>query len=137
MRSVASQFLEACRYGQCRLYTRRSFQRREMVDRCVRVFDLRLHFANNEVIALERQVFADMWREKDKKKKKKKASKDRHYAFSVSNIFLFVFRKISHSLQISGAGPSRSKKYEKDPNKALQEFVRRQNDTTSDVSVCC
>jgi hypothetical protein len=58
-----------------------------MVDRCVRVFDLRLHFANNEVIALERQVFADMWREKDKKKKKKKASKDRHYAFSVSNIF--------------------------------------------------
>jgi hypothetical protein len=100
------------------------------------VFDLSLHFANYQVIAQERQSFADMWREKDKKKKKK-ASKDRHYAFTVSNIFWFVFRKISHSLQISGAGPSRSKKYEKDPNKALQEFVRRQNDTASDVSICC
>jgi hypothetical protein len=86
------------------------------------------------VIARERQFFADMWR--DKAKKKKKASKDRHYAFTVSSIFSFVYRKISHSLQISGAGPSGSKKSEKDPNKELQEFVRRQNDTASDVSVC-
>lgn len=67
-------------------------------------------------ITRERQVFADMWREKDKKKKKKKkSSKDRHYAFT-----------------ISGAGPSGSKKAEKDSNKTLQEFVRRQNDTVSD-----
>jgi hypothetical protein len=135
MRSVASQFLEACRYGQRRLYTRRSLQRSEMVDRCVRVFDLWLHFANYRVIDRERQYFADMWRDKNKNKKKKKP-KDRHYAFTVSNIFWFVFRRISHSLQISGAGPSGSKKSDKDSNKALQEFVRRQNDTGSDVGVC-
>lgn len=60
------------------------------MDRCVRVFDLRLHFANYQVIARERQFYADMSREKDKKKKKKKASKDRHYAFSVSNFFVRV-----------------------------------------------
>ena len=86
------------------------------------------------MIAQERQFFADM---RDKDKKKKKAPKDRHYAFTVSNIFLFALEQTSDSLQISGAGPSKSRKSEKDPNKALQEFVRRQNDTTSDVSVCC
>jgi hypothetical protein len=31
----------------------------------------------------EREYFANVWR--DKAKKKKKASKDRHYAFTVSN----------------------------------------------------
>ncbi|KAI0286763.1 hypothetical protein BGY98DRAFT_11944 [Russula aff. rugulosa BPL654] len=66
-------------------------------------------------IARERQFFADEWRDKGKNKKKKKSSKDRHYAFT-----------------ISGAGSSGSKKSEKDPNKALQEFVRRQNDVASD-----
>ena len=58
-----------------------------MVDRCVTVFDLRLHLANYRVVDRERQYFADMWREKDKKKKK---AKDRHYAFTVSNIFVHV-----------------------------------------------
>ena len=49
------------------------------------------------MIARERQSFADSWLDKEKKKKKKKASKDKHYAFTVSNTFLLVFRKISHS----------------------------------------
>lgn len=133
MRSVAPQFLEAYRYGQCRLYTRRPVRRSEMVDRCVRVLDFLLHFANYHMIEQERQLFADSWRDKSKNKKKK-ASKDRHYAFTVSNIFV-VLRKMSHYLQISSAGPSGSKKAEKNPNKALQEFVRRQNDAASDVSL--
>jgi len=47
-----------------------------------------------------------------------------------------VLRQISHSLQISSAGSSRSKKSAKDPNKALQEFVQQQNDAASDVSIC-
>jgi hypothetical protein len=63
------------------------------MDRCVGVFALQLHFANCQVIARERQFFADEWRNKGKQKKKKKALKDRHYAFTVSNIFLVFVRE--------------------------------------------
>jgi hypothetical protein len=105
-----------------------------MVDRCVGVFDLRLHYANHQVIAREREYFSNSWR--DKKKKKKKALKDRHYAITVGDLSSYLDKK-SHFLQISSAGPSGSKKVKKNPNKALEEFVQQQNDSSSDVSVCC
>jgi hypothetical protein len=75
-----------------------------------------------------------MWR--DKHKKKKKASKDRHYPITVSNLSLYDRQK-SYSRQISSAGSRRSKKDKKAPNKALEEFVQKQNNSSSDVSVCC